>query len=167
MPKLLDNASTETTSEVGVNGYQDNWQKTNSAEDIYFTADEVIDAYYKGIAEGLRKEERAALIKLQENVTISAHYRDKICSYLKSEGFSPSAAYLKIGSWDNFTILITLPEKEFGDNKFLQAYKKITSIEKELREKSIFLFFCFTATGEGTLNEGLMASDGYALKHNI
>ncbi len=142
-----------------------NWEFTSPKEKL-FSSDHVIDAYLKGKSEGLEQQQKLVVEKLISNINKSGKYTNEILSFLKKKKFNPTSAYLRINSWDDFSILIVLPQKEFLDKKILIAYNFITELESKVKEDmyNAEVMICDT---EDKIDENYIRSDGFALKHKM
>lgn len=140
-----------------------NWELT-APKDKLFSSDHVIDAYLKGKNDGLEQQQKLVIEKLVVNIKKSTEHTSNVLSYLKKEKFHPLSAYLRINSWDDFTMLIVLPQKEFIDEKILKVYNYISKVENMAKEEmyNIQITICDT---ENKVDENYIRSDGFALKH--
>lgn len=143
-----------------------NWELT-SPKDKLFSSDHVIEAYLKGKKEGLEQAQKLILDKLVENVNNSGDYTTEILGHFKKKGFHPVSTFLKIISWDNFKILITLPEKEFISNKIIKIYDFISDYENKVNKELYHLEITLTDINEDTFDTNCLRSDGFVLKHKI
>ena len=82
------------------------------------------------------------------------------------KNFQPKAAYLKINNWNNFEVLISIPEKEFTSKGFLKAYDDTQKTEDSLSSESIVISYTFAAFGK-SFNEAHVGTDGFFLKNTI
>jgi hypothetical protein len=159
----------------------ENWDLTTS-KDKLFSSDHVIEAYFKGInegrakginegrkkgiVEGLEQGQKLVLDKLKNNIDKSGKHTSEILNYFKDQKFNPIAAYLKINSWDDFTILIVVPENEFIDPKFLPIYNYISKFESDVNEELYRLQIMICDT-EGKIDDNYIKSDGFVFKHKM
>jgi hypothetical protein len=139
-----------------------NWEITIS-KDKYYTSDEVIDAYLHGKKTGLESLQKVVLNTLSDNINKTGNYTTEIIEYYEKEGFNPKATFLKILSWDNYKILITIPEKEYLSDKFLQIYEYISKFEEKINNELYRLEISFVETNGLDIN--CVQSDGFILKH--
>lgn len=142
-----------------------NWEFT-SPKDKLFSSDHVIDAYLKGKSDGLEQQQKLVVEKLISNINKSGKYTNEILSFLKKEKLNPLSAYLRINSWDDFSVLIALPQKEFLDKKILSVYDFISALESKVREDmyNVEVVICDT---EDEIDENYVHSDGFVLKHKM
>ena len=143
-----------------------NWEFT-SPKDKLFSSDHVIEAYLKGKKEGLEQAQKLILEKLVENVNNSGNYTTEIHSHFNKKGFHPVSTFLKIISWDNFKLLITLPENEFISDKIIEIYDFISDYENRVNKELYHLEISLTDINESTFDKNCLRSDGFVLKHKL
>lgn len=141
------------------------WDFTSSKEKL-FSSDHVIDAYIKGKNDGLEQAQKLLFEYLRINIDKSGKHTARILEFLRENNFTPISAYLKINSWDSFTLMLALPENEFIDDKIIKAYDFITDFEEVTKEDlySLNIIICDT---EGDLDESYIVSDGFFLKYKF
>jgi len=142
-----------------------NWEFTSS-EDKLFSTDHIIDAYLKGKNEGLEQQERLIIEKLISNIDKSGKHTTQVINHLLKKGLNPTAAFLKINSWDNFETLIIISEKDFLSTKMLKVYEYISKLESKVSEDMYYLQISFHSKDEN-IDEESIRSDGYILKHKM
>ncbi|EZH75045.1 hypothetical protein ATO12_09975 [Aquimarina atlantica] len=157
---------TTTTNTSGL-GDSQTWEVSVDKNSI-FTNDDVIDAYLKGKKEGIKETKQIFVDKLNENINKSAVYTDKMLSFLKKRKLNPISAHLKIKSFNDFVILITLPEDEFISEDFLVSYDFAATIEEEVtNDKYYNLMFLFSDRADGQFNTSLLVSDGFFMDYKM
>jgi hypothetical protein len=142
-----------------------NWELT-SPKDKLFSSDHVIDAYLKGKNDGLEQKQRLIIEKLVSNINKAGKDTTDILSFLKKKRLNPISAYLRINSWDDFSILVILPQEEFLDKKMLSVYDYISELENKVDEDMYHIQVSVCDT-EDNIDENYVRSDGFALKHKI
>ena len=142
-----------------------NWEFTSPKDKLY-SSDHVIDAYLKGKNDGLEQQQRLILEKLMSNIQQCGKHTGEILAFFKTIAFNPVAAYLKIDSWDDFSILIILPQGEFLNEKMLAAYDFISTFEQDIASDMyhVQVIVCDT---EERIDESYVRADGFALKHKM
>ncbi|MCZ2129327.1 MAG: hypothetical protein LC109_03570 [Bacteroidia bacterium] len=142
-----------------------NWELT-SPKDKLFSSDHVIDAYLKGKNDGLEQQQRLIIEKLVSNINKAGKDTTDILSFLKKKKLNPISAYLRINSWDDFSILVILPQEEFLDKRMLSVYDYISELENKVDEDMYHIQVSVCDT-EDNIDENYVRSDGFALKHKI
>ncbi len=140
-----------------------NWEFTSPSEKL-FSSDHVIDAYMKGQKSGLEQAQRLILEKLVSNINKASNNTTTIIDFIRKKSFNPIAAYLKINSFDDFAVLIVLPQLEFIDKKIFSVYDFISVLENKEKEElyQIQISICDT---EDNIDENYVVSEGFNLKH--
>ncbi len=140
-----------------------NWEFTSPSERLY-TSDHVIDAYLTGKKEALEQTEKLIIEKLKTNINNSGSHTNEILKHLKKQKFNPIGAYLKINSWDDFSILLILPENEFLSDKIYSVYNYLTELEDKVSSEFYKLNVSICDT-DGEVDDNCIKADGFNLKH--
>jgi hypothetical protein len=141
----------------------ENWEFTSPTERLY-TSDHVIDAYLTGKKEALEQTEKLIYEKLITNINHSGSHTNEILIYLKENGFNPIATYLKINSWDDFSILLILSEDEFLSKRIFSVYDYLTKLEDNVKSEFYNLNVSIYDT-DGEFDISCIKADGFSLKH--
>lgn len=132
-----------------------------------FTNDDVIDAFLKGKEEGFKEKKQLFIDKLNENINKSASFTEKMLTFLRQRKLNPISAHLKINAYNDFVILVTLPEKEFISEDFLVCYDFASTIEEETeKDKHYNIMFMFSDRDD-TFNKSLLVSDGFFMDYKM
>lgn len=142
------------------------WGLTSPKEDL-FSGDDLINAYIQGKKEGLEQTKKLVFDHLIKNIEKSGNHVAEVFVFLKENNFTPLSAYLKINSWDDLSIMLIIPEKEFIEDRVLKVYDFLTDFEENVKEELYSLEFNICDTEEDNLNEQHIISDGYFLKYNL
>lgn len=140
-----------------------NWNFTSQKE-RWYSSDQVIDAYLKGKNEGLEQGQKLILEQLIRNLSKTGNHTSEIIQFLNASNFHPISAFLKINSWDDFGILIVLPESEFIAPSIIDVYDFISEFENRITEEFYNVHIQFCCASE-QINEKSIESDGFVLKH--
>ena len=143
-----------------------NWQLTDEPRDRHFSADELINAYFKGVKEGTYQTQKAIRKQLGENLQKAAKHTSDVLTILKSKGFDFHSAHLKIHNWDEVEVIILINPDHYIDPKFIEIYDQISDFEKNAEEELYSITFSFTDHGEH-LDKEQMESDGFILEYNM
>ncbi|SES00271.1 hypothetical protein [Pedobacter rhizosphaerae] len=130
-----------------------------------FTGDQVIDAYLSGKKDGLRSAEKVILDRLDNNVDNSGTQVLDLLKFLDRKNISGNDAYLKINSWKDLSILISVKESDFYNESFLNVYEFVEHLEETLNSETCHVEFSFVDFNE-KLNDYNLHCDGYVLKYN-
>lgn len=142
-----------------------NWEILSPMDKPY-SGDPVIDACLEGKSDGLAHTQRLITEKLIININRSGKDTTTLLAFLKSRQMNPISAYLRINSWDNFSILIVLPQEEFLDKKMMSVYDYISELETTVSEEMYQIQVSICDTEEG-IDENYVCSDGFALKYKM
>jgi len=147
------------------NGFSnpETWEVSVDRNTIY-TNDDVINAYLKGKDDGIKANNKLFIDKLNENIEKSTTYTTRMIAFLKQRNLTPISAHLKIKAYNDFVILVTLPEDEFISEEFLVSYDFASTIEEEVVKDEYYnVMFMFSDREEEGFNKNLLASDGFFL----
>lgn len=150
-------------AEETITGYKKSWTITEPKEHAY-SSDDVINAYIKGTQEGLQHAQRALIAILDKNVERTSKLSAEILTYIHNNGFKAISAFLKIESWDSFSVLITIEEDDFLNDSFLKIYSYVSEIENKNNNDLYSLSFIFTDYNED-FDQKHINADGFILKH--
>jgi hypothetical protein len=142
-----------------------NWEFTNPKEKL-FSSNQVIDAYLKGQKSGLEKAQQVMFQKLVLNINKSGKNTSTVLDYFRNKNFNPISAYLRINSFDDFALLILLPQREFIAKEMLNIYDFISEFESKENEEYYHIQISICDTEEG-IEESYVRSDGFNLKHTM
>lgn len=148
---------------------QETWSLSVDKNSI-FTNDDVIDAYLKGKEDGVKEKKQIFIDKLNENLTKSATHTERMLSFLRKRKLNPVSAHLKINAYDDFVILITLPENEFISQDSLVSYDFAATIEEEVQaDKYYNVMFMFSdrEQNDEIFNKNLLVSDGFFMDYKM
>ncbi|MFO7828272.1 MAG: hypothetical protein R6V23_06615 [Bacteroidales bacterium] len=149
-------ATTKTTS----------WQRTDEPRDRHFAADELINAYIKGVKEGNEQIQKAISKQLEENLEKAGKHTSHVMTILQDRGFEFYSALLKIHNWDEVEVIILVNSDQYTDPKFIEIYDLITGFEEEIKEDTYSITFSFTDYDD-SLDMEKMESDGFILEYNM
>ncbi|MDR1865860.1 MAG: hypothetical protein LBR08_09865 [Bacteroidales bacterium] len=140
------------------------WKLAAPQEDVY--CNELIRVYLKGKSDGMEQAQKLVLDKLQHNIEKSGKVASGIIRLLKDNGFYPISSYLKVENWNDFSIMILIPDKEWGQEQFLEMIDKASDIETSARDEyfNVMAVFCPV---EDNFDEKCAISDGYLFKYAV
>lgn len=144
------------------------WQSIAEPEKEHYTADDMIDAYFKG-KETMVSETRKFMVRaLTENINKTIKHRNELFKYLKDKKYHPEVSYLRIKpvSISSFEILIMLPEEELLKDNFLDVYEYICKFEENVSEDLYAIHFSFTNSNKD-FDENQLEADGFILKYTF
>jgi len=142
---------------------QSDWESPKVGEEHYST-NQIIAAYQAGIAKGVSSAQKLLQEKFVENLEKTAKDTGKLISQLSKFNIKLSRALLKVIAWDQFEVLIILPEKEYLGEKFEKAYIFVGGLEDEVQKDHYSITFCFCPESQ-YLNMEKVKSDGFTLQH--
>jgi hypothetical protein len=133
-----------------------------------YSSDQVIDAYLKGKSDGIQQTQKLIARQLDANVNKTVEQTNLLIDHLIAAGFHPVAAYIKIEDWDHFTIMVTVPDEEWCDARFLPVFDYVFDATERASSDfyNLEIIFC-GLPDEGAFNEPYVFSDGFILKLNV
>lgn len=141
----------------------DSWQLPDEGERL-FSADFVIQAYFKGKSDGAEEsvEQKVKVLKKQfeANLDQAAKNTGKIYEQLKQKGMTPISAHLKTDTFDRFDILITVSEEDVLKESFHDIYQMTRAMEEAVSEDGYNVSFSFI-NKSNQFDEDMLFSDGY------
>jgi hypothetical protein len=143
-----------------------NWQRTDEHRNSQFSADELINAYLKGVQEGTNQTSKAIKKQLENNLQKAGEHTSKIISELKGKKYNIKTAFLKIHSWDEIEVIILLPQEQFLNPDFHEVYNLIAEYEEKFKEDLYSITFSFTDYDD-SLDKEQMESDGFILEYKM
>lgn len=142
---------------------EDEWQISPEREMLY-TSNHLIDAYLKGKTDGLNAELKLVFDQLKANIKESTHITSTITKLLRNKGIITESAYLKIINWNDFELLLFVPERNLIGDNGIDIYFEIAEIENNRKTDHFSISVSLSSKNESFSKKDL-ASDGYNLKH--
>lgn len=140
----------------------DSWQLPNEGERL-FSADFVIDAYFRGKDDGEQSVEQKVLVlrkQFEANLAEAAKNTAKVYEQLKVREMTPISAHLKTDTFDRFDILILVAEEDVLKDSFDDIYKMTRAMEVAVSEDGYNVSFSFINKSQN-FDEDMLFSDGY------
>lgn len=141
---------------------EDEWQISPERERLY-TSNHLIDAYLKGKTDGLNAELQLVFDQLKANIKESAHIASTITQLLRNIGIITESAYLKIINWNDFELLLFVPEQDLIGDNVIGIYSEIAEIEDNRKTDRFSISVSLSSKNE-SFSEKSLTSDGYNLK---
>lgn len=151
--------------ESDIKPFAEDWEDPKPGEEHYST-NQLIAAYKAGYAKGVAGAHALLQETFNRNYQKSGEDTGKVIEKLQEFGLNPLSALLRVVSWEEFEVLITLPEAEFLDEKLESAYDFVGEFENSARTNHYCLSFRFCPTVDG-LDEQKMKSDGFTIAHRL
>lgn len=129
----------------------------------YYDCDAIIEAYFKGKADGLAQHDKLSLHQFSENFERAQKHVIEALNQVEKNNFFPSGAYLKFRSVFSFKAILLVKEEDFINENFLANYRFLSEFEKSIQTDFYRLSFSFLNGVPDALDEDLM-SDGYKIK---
>jgi hypothetical protein len=104
--------------------------------------------------------------KLVLNINKTEKNTSTVLNHFRNKYFNPISAYLRINSFDDFALLILLPQREFIAKEMLGIYDFISAFENKENEEHYHIQISLCDTEEG-MEESYLRSDGFNLKHTM
>lgn len=131
----------------------------------FFSADNVIDAYFSGKKDG--NEERSKILreKFSQNLTTAIKAAEQLFSEIIKEGFTCDKVFLKSKNVSHFTALFVVNEDNYLDDSFLKIYDKSIDLKRSLNNTETFDFSTIFTPNSSSLKAERLSSDGYILSY--
>jgi hypothetical protein len=155
--------STDSFVEREIKPYARDWEPPTPYEERY-SADQVINAYQIGFLKGQDSVQDLVKERFQKNVEQAAVFTLQIIERLRTLKVEPTAAWLKIISWDAFEVLFTVPEVGFISDRFREVYSYVGELEQAARAERTCISFTFCPETEH-FDLGAVKAEGFSLRH--
>lgn len=138
-----------------------NWQ---TQPDV-ITANDVIDAYFKGKEDGRTEQDRVYRSQFGSNLEKAKFVSESLYKKITSElGLHLKTIHLKADSITSFCALFVSDGDDFLKNEFRQAFVLARTTKNENENDTFEISFLFTPDSK-FLSEKTLASDGYFIKY--
>lgn len=140
------------------------WEIVNPSDPAqYYDCDAIIEAYFKGKADGLEHTQKLYFREFSSNFDKAKDHVVIALSTVNSYGFNPQGAYLKFKSWDTFQTILLVSEDDFVKSDFLKNYDFLTEFENDIKSEFYSLKFSFLCGLSDEMDDNL-TTDGYIVK---
>ena len=159
----MDITTEKSTSKVG----QKEWEVKPSIvikEKEYFSADDVINAYFKGKKSGKHERERIDFEKFSKNLELAKNISEKFLQQFKQNNVRCILVYLKVVDIINFENLFLINKSDYLSDNFRNIYKIAFDTKSTVSTDTFFLNFSFMPYSSH-LDETHLRTDGYILKY--
>lgn len=129
----------------------------------YYDGDAIIEAYFKGKADGLAQQDKLSLHQFSENFELAQKHVIEALNQVEKNNVAPLGAYLKFKSLFSFKAILLVKEDDFIEPSFLNNYDFIRDFEKSIKTEFYTLKISFLNGVPDALDEDLM-SDNYKIK---
>ncbi|MFB9864808.1 hypothetical protein [Rufibacter immobilis] len=96
----------------------------------------------------------------KKNIFQAGNLTAAILKYMEEQNLQASDAFMKVGAWDDFEVLITVPKDTFRNLAFKEVYKIVFEAEATAEEHDFSLQYTFCPF-EGDLNYKAISADGF------
>lgn len=152
--------NTSVNSEIGTTNsftVTDGIDKSNG----FFSADEVIDAYFKGKSDQVNAHHQVLLDKFKENMQKTEKVAKQIAAKLKASNLKCLSIHLKAKDIYSFYLLVLVDEASYLTEKFDDIYKFSLELRRNVNNSSTYNLAIMFAGVEKELNMNKIISDGY------
>ena len=152
----------ETTVASGKKTRSPSWKVKRDS----FTGDELIEAYLKGVKEGIDNFQKVLLSKLDENITHAKQLGSLFIDNLNKNNLVCTSAHLKYLDIIQYKIIFVLNAKVYFDfDAMTKFYELAYSFEAENSNNDFSIEVSFIPEIE-SINNNQLISDGYIFKYN-
>jgi hypothetical protein len=129
----------------------------------YYDGDAIIEAYFKGKADGLAQQDKLSFNQFSENFELAQKHVIEALNQLEKHNVTPLGAYLKFRSLFSFKAILLVKEEDFVETSFLENYDFVRDFESRIKTEFYTLKISFLNGVPDALDEDLM-SDNYKIK---
>ncbi len=149
------------TKDIEVSHSSRNWQKQPKA----FSANDVVDAYFKGKEDGKTEQERIYRSQFDINLEKAKVISESLFKKLSTEHkFHLKAIHLKADTITSFCALFVSDAKDFLKEEFREVFVQARKYKLDNEDDTFEISFLFTPYST-SLSEYALASDGYFIKY--
>jgi hypothetical protein len=165
-----------TTTELNVASKQD-WHlkpPVEIKEKRFFSADEVINAYFLGVDKGYSKakieynnnNERFKILfkTFEDNLSIAKKTCEQFFCEICKYGFKSLGVWLRSYSLTSFDAIFVIDKNDFVNDEFLSIYTLSQEVRKKVNNNSFNISLTFMPNSNH-LNEDKLLADGYVLNY--
>ncbi len=98
--------------------------------------------------------------RIKANIVLTFTYVDEIINELAKMNLAANCVYLKMNSFINQTVLISVPIERYLDDEFPKIYAVASKIEKSSKSENYSVRFNFTFD-DGNIDEENLKADGF------
>jgi hypothetical protein len=138
-----------------------NWQKQPDV----ITANDVINAYFKGKEDGKTEQERINLHQFNTNLEKAKIVSESLFETISKSGLHLNSIHLKADTITSFRALFIANKEDFLKDEFRNVFVLARQVKLENENETFEISFLFTPDSK-TLSERSLASDGYFIKYN-
>lgn len=129
-----------------------------------FSADELIDAYFKGKKDLLDETKKVLIEKFSKNIDLAKKVSEEFFEALKKENYSCKYVMLKALNVTNFENIFIIKKSDFISDRFREVYRQSREKKAKINNQTFNLSFSFMPYSE-KINEKRLRTDGYILKY--
>jgi hypothetical protein len=143
-------------------------------EKRFYSADEVINAYFLGVDKGYSKakieynnnNERFKILfkTFEDNLNIAKQTCEKFLGEICKNGFKSLGVWLRSYSLTSFDAIFVIDKKDFVNEEFLAIYTLSQEIREKVNNNSFNISLTFMPNSNH-LNEDKLLADGYVLNY--
>ena len=129
-----------------------------------FSADEVIDAYFKGKKDQKDEDNKILMEKFGKNLEKAQEVIEKFFLELVSKGIQCKFLRLRASKITEFDSIIVVEESDFASDKFEDIYNESINLASDVNSDTFRINFSFMPYSEHIKTEKLIA-DGYLMTY--
>lgn len=130
-----------------------------------YSADDLIDAYFKGAKDQKNKDQQTMMDKLEQNIKKAQLKSEEIYNFISKQGFSCKQIMLRVKDIYRYTSIYIIDEKDYCNDKFLEVYKHSVSVKKDVNQSKTFDFTIIFTPDNKNLDKTHLLADGYILSY--
>ena len=110
-------------------------------------------------------EENTSVGQLKINLASAGVMTSGLLTRIRQAGFHPISAMLRINDWENFEVMVTMPDVEIDSEQFTSIDDYVEKIDQAELESFALMFVLLSASEQSS--EADLVAQGYVWRHKI
>lgn len=154
---------TSTTPDIAATSMTEILPKNWEVADKSISADDVIEAYFKGKKDGAKEQFEKLRQEFLVNLKLASSISEELLSNAKDSEIPIDEVYLKATNFNSFNVLFLVNDND-DINELRKAYILSSEIKKKYKTQRFHIDFAFSENSD-TLSKDCIAADGYLVRY--
>jgi hypothetical protein len=155
--------SNETIEDI----LQKGWEVPSPSEkELYYSSDQMIDAYVKGTKDGEDLGKRLVKERFLTNLQRTHDDASELTALLQSENIEVLNGYLKVNSAEEFVLYLLIDPSHLLRDDILNILKSVNEFENAHNADSYNIEILLVGKGD-EFNKDFLVADGFVFKHKV